>query len=71
MSEIERQVYTETEVGQLLGLHRTTVRAQALQAGTALGQCVIYLTPTKRVYPRAAIHRLIDLVGTSDAGRVA
>lgn len=68
---LSRIVYTETEVGQLLGLHRTTVRAQALQPGTVLGQCVIVLTPTKRVYPRDAIHRLVGLSGQRDQGKVA
>lgn len=69
--QLTRIVYTETEVGQLLGLHRTTVRAQAMQPNTVLGQCVITLTPSKRVYPREAIHRLVGLVAQGDHERIA
>lgn len=69
--QLTRIVYTETEVGQLLGLHRTTVRAQAMQPNTVLGQCVIMLTPSKRVYRREAIHRLVGLGVQSDHEKVA
>lgn len=54
--------YTESEVAELLSVHRTTVRQQATTPGTALNACVFYLTPSTRRYPRAAIHKLAEFV---------
>lgn len=64
-------VYSEAEVGQLLGIHRTTVRAQALLEGNPLHDCMISVTSTKRVYPRAAIHRLVGIAESTTRERVA
>lgn len=68
---VEPLVYDEATVAALFGVHRTTIRAQAMHAGSPLSACVIQLTPSKRVYPREAIHRLVGLVARNDHEKVA
>lgn len=58
-SDLECLFYSEAEAAARLGLHRTTLRALALQGRAPIEP--IALTEHRRVYRRIEVHRLAGL----------
>ena len=58
-SDLECLFYSEAEAAARLGLHRTTLRALALQGHAPVEP--IALTEHRRVYRRIDVHRLAGL----------
>ena len=58
-SDLECLFYSEAEAAARLGLHRTTLRALALQGRAPIEP--IALTEHRRVYRRIDVHRLAGL----------
>ncbi|WP_157549405.1 helix-turn-helix transcriptional regulator [Microbacterium sp. Leaf288] len=56
---LECLFYSESEAADRLGLHRTTLRALALQGRAPIEP--IHLTEHRRVYRRIDIHRLAGI----------
>ena len=56
VDHLECLFYSESEAADRLGLHRTTLRALALQGRAPIEP--IHLTEHRRVYRRIDIHRL-------------